>query len=88
VIGYVMMLVRTAARRALEQKREHIDDVLLAEAYNKRLGGKRRGIPNPFVGKERPELLKKAGAPTLRIGNVNRRSRARIERADQMKDFF
>ena len=88
VIGYVMMLVRPAARRALEQKREHIDDVLLAEAYNKRLGGKRRGIPNPFVGKERPELLKKAGAPTLRIGNVNRWSRTRIERDDQMKDFF
>ena len=88
VIGYMMMLIRTAARMALDARREHIDNVLLADAYNKRLGGKRRGIPNPFVGTERPELLKKAGSPTLRIGNMNRRSRARIERADQMKDYF
>lgn len=87
VIGYVMMLIRRAAHLALEAGREHIDDTLLAEAFTQRLGGERRGIPNPFIG-GRPERPKKPTKPKKRIGNVNRRSRPRKHHGEQMKDIF
>lgn len=87
VIGYVMLLIRTAARLALDARKEYIDERFLAEAFAKRLGGKRRGIPNPFVG-ERPNLPPKKGASPPHTGNLNRRSRARGGSTDRMKQYF
>lgn len=87
VIGYVMLLIRTAAHVALDAGQEHIDDRFLEEASKKRLGGQRRGIPNPFVG-DRPDLPKKAPTPPPHVGNINRRSRARSAPTDRMKHYF
>lgn len=87
VIGYVMMLIRLAAQLALEAGLEHIDDTLLAQAFTQRLGGERRGIPNPFIG-GRPERPTEPAKSKKRAGNVNRRSRPRKQHKEQMKHVF
>ena len=48
LVAYTMALVRHATCLALLEGRERLDDALLAEAFDQRLAGKRRGIANPF----------------------------------------
>jgi hypothetical protein len=48
LIGYVMELVRTAGRAALNSHQEKIDEVELARAFRKRLAPERRKKSNPF----------------------------------------
>jgi TniB protein len=88
VIGYLMALIRRATYLALTQGREHLDHVLLAEAFAQRLAGERRGIPNPFTGdlpiraKRLPSLQRNQGTGT------NRRSRSRGVRKETLKDVL
>jgi energy-coupling factor transporter ATP-binding protein EcfA2 len=49
-MAYLMNLVRRAAQRAILLERPALDLALLAEAFDHRLAGKRRGLDNPFVG--------------------------------------
>jgi hypothetical protein len=50
LISYLMALIRRATQLALQLGKEYLDEELLAEAFAQRLAGKRRGIPNPFLG--------------------------------------
>jgi hypothetical protein len=50
LISYLMALIRRAAFLALEQGLEHLDQPLLARAFDQRLAGGRRHLPNPFLG--------------------------------------
>jgi len=50
VLGYLMALMRRATALALQQGCEHLDAPLLATAFDQRLGGTRRALPNPFAG--------------------------------------
>lgn len=49
-MAYLMNLVRRAAQRAILLERPALDMTLLAEAFDHRLAGRRRGLTNPFVG--------------------------------------
>jgi len=88
LLAHLMALLRQATRLALESGREALDDALLIEAFNRRLAGERRGIPNPFLG-DLPELP----APTPKSASAgmpatNRRSKARKERTPTTKDVL
>ncbi|HZS45372.1 MAG TPA: TniB family NTP-binding protein [Blastocatellia bacterium] len=48
IIGYVMKLLRTAARFAIERSLSCIDLSLLAEVYQERLASSAKDRPNPF----------------------------------------
>lgn len=74
IISYLMALIRRATSLALTRGQEHLDDSLLAEAFDQRLAGKRRGIANPFVGDSPVYPLPAAPAPDKA---TNRRSKAR-----------
>jgi energy-coupling factor transporter ATP-binding protein EcfA2 len=50
ITAFMMSLVRRATQSALISGRECLDDVLLAQAFDRHLAGERRGIPNPFIG--------------------------------------
>lgn len=66
ILSYLMALIRQAATLALKRGQEHLDDALLAAAFDQRLAGQRRGIPNPFVGEvpARPKPKSAAGNGT------------------------
>jgi energy-coupling factor transporter ATP-binding protein EcfA2 len=49
IVAYLMELVRRATYLAVTQGQEHLDDALLATAFDQRLAGGRRGIANPFA---------------------------------------
>jgi energy-coupling factor transporter ATP-binding protein EcfA2 len=49
-MAYLMNLVRRATQRAILLERPALDMTLLAEAFDHRLAGRRRGLTNPFVG--------------------------------------
>jgi hypothetical protein len=49
-MAYLMNLIRRATQRALVLERPALDLTLLAEAFDHRLAGQRRGVPNPFSG--------------------------------------
>jgi energy-coupling factor transporter ATP-binding protein EcfA2 len=49
-MAYLMNLVRRATQRAILLERPALDMTLLAEAFDHRLAGRRRGLSNPFVG--------------------------------------
>jgi hypothetical protein len=49
-MAHLMNLIRRAAQRAILLERPALDLTLLADAFDHRLAGKRRGIANPFVG--------------------------------------
>jgi len=74
IISYLMALIRRATSLALKRGQEHLDDTLLAEAFDQRLAGKRRGIANPFVG-DIP--IQPPPAATTPNDGTNRRSKAR-----------
>lgn len=59
-MAYLMNLVRRAAQRAIVLERPALDMELLAEAFDYRLAGQRRGVSNPFVG-GLPEMKRTAG---------------------------
>ncbi len=88
IIGYVMALVRRATALTLSQGREHLDAVLLSEAFTQRLAGKRRGISNPFVGElpVRPQHRDQHTQSTP--GGTNGRSKSRKKRKQTMKDVL
>jgi hypothetical protein len=80
IVAYLMALIRQATRDALLTGRECLDDVCLAQAFDKRLAGKRRNILNPFIGNsplpKRP--LPKAPPPLEPIiGQRGRRPKAK-----------
>lgn len=54
-MAYLMNLVRRAAQRAIVLDRPALDMDLLAEAFDYRLAGQRRGLANPFIG-DLPEM--------------------------------
>lgn len=85
VIGYLMALVRGATQLALSQGRERLDDVLLAVAFDQRLGGFRRGVPNPFDLDASP-LAQPLAPPVRPLNGTNSRSRARRHRAETLGD--
>jgi GTPase SAR1 family protein len=64
VISYLMALLRQATTLALMRGQECLDDMLLAEAFDQRLAGQRRGIPNPFLG----DIPARPGAAMARPG--------------------
>ncbi len=80
VIGYLMARIRRATYLALDQERERLDHVLLANAFKHRLAGKRRGIPNPFAGD--PPVRTKCLAPVSqeREALTNQRAKSRVTR--------
>jgi hypothetical protein len=49
-MAYLMNLIRRAAQYAIQRNHPALSYDLLAEAFDHRLAGNRRGIPNPFVG--------------------------------------
>jgi energy-coupling factor transporter ATP-binding protein EcfA2 len=49
-MAYLMNLVRRATQRAIRLGHQALDLTLLAEAFDHRLAGRRRGLANPFVG--------------------------------------
>jgi len=49
-MAYLMNLIRRATQRALVLERDALDMDLLAEAFDHRLAGRRRGLENPFLG--------------------------------------
>jgi len=49
-MAHLMNLIRRATQSAIVLERPALDFTLLADAFDHRLAGKRRGIPNPFVG--------------------------------------
>jgi len=49
-MAHLMNLIRRAAHYAIQRGQPALNHVLLAEAFDHRLAGQRRGIPNPFVG--------------------------------------
>ncbi len=87
IIGYLMALLRRATHLALLSRQERLDAALLATAFDQRLGGKRRHIPNPFLGDlpavPAPERPIAPGA----VGGTNRRSRSRTPPAPTLKDI-
>ena len=54
-MAYLMNLVRRAAQRAILLDRPALDLPLLAEAFDHRLAGRRRGLSNAFIG-DLPEM--------------------------------
>lgn len=89
VTAYLMALIRQATEDALLNGRECLDDVLLEQAFTKRLAGERRGIPNPFVGD--PPLPK---APSITSSSTTsgqsatgRRGRSRKTRRQTTQDI-
>lgn len=50
VLSYLMALIRYATTLALAADMEYLDQHIFARAYDERLGGQRRGVPNPFLG--------------------------------------
>jgi hypothetical protein len=75
VISYLMALLRRATSLALTRGQEHLDDLLLSDAFDQRLAGQRRGIPNPFVG-DLPAPPPAEPSPAASDG-TNNRSKAR-----------
>lgn len=90
VTAYLMALIRQATEDALLTGRECLDDVLLAQAFRKRLAGERRGIANPFEGD--PPLPKRPDAapppPTSGQPVTGRRGRKRQPRNVTMRDVI
>jgi hypothetical protein len=90
VTAYLMALIRQATEDALLTGREHLDDVLLAQAFRKRLAGERRGIPNPFEGE--PPLPKRSDAPPTSSPSgqpvTGRRGRVRQPRKPTVRDVI
>ena len=60
-MAYLMNLIRRAAHYAVLREHPALDMSLLAEAFDNRLAGKRRGISNPFVGNLPPIPKLKGG---------------------------
>ncbi len=85
VIGYLMALARRAAHLALLEGRERVDDALLAAAFDQRLAGRRRNIPNPFLG-DATEGSEPESEWTRPTDAANRRSRARGPRRETLRD--
>jgi Bacterial TniB protein len=88
VIGYLMALIRRATYLALSQGREHLDHVLLADAFTQRLAGARRGIPNPFIGDLPVCAHRSPSTAQGKHGGANRRSRSRGKRQETLKDVL
>lgn len=90
VTAYLMALIRQATEDALLTGRECLDDVLLAQAFRKRLAGERRNIPNPFEGD--PPLPKRPEAPlsSSYTGKpvTGRRGRIRKPRKPTVRDVI
>ncbi len=88
VIGYLMALIRRATYLALMEAREHLDHVLLAEAFAQRLAGSRRGIPNPFLDDLPARPKRPPSISQDRRAGTNRRSRARGPGRETLKDVL
>lgn len=89
VTAYLMALIRHATTSALRANREHLDDILLMEAFDKRLAGKRRGIPNPFIGD--PPLPPQRDAAPLAASDLpvtGRQGRPRKPRSPKTRDVL
>ena len=69
-VGYIMRLLRRAAEMAVQQDKESLSQLLLFEAFERTLAGKRRGLTNPF-GEELPQS---AGPRETEYWPVRRRS--------------
>lgn len=50
LMGFLMALIREATQQALEHGLECLDEAVLKEAFDKKLGSQRRDISNPFIG--------------------------------------
>jgi len=89
LISYLMALVRRATHLALLQGHEHLDEALLAEAFNQRLAGLRRQLPNPFIG-ELPGYLAAPERihPPRTVRATGNRSRARRDRPESTQDIL
>jgi hypothetical protein len=70
-MAHLMNLIRRATHYALQRERPALDLKLLAEAFDNRLAGLRRGIANPFVGELPPRPM-----PKTAYGVAPRRSRS------------
>ncbi len=96
LVSYLMALLRAATRVAIEQGRASLDLELLAIAFDLRLAGRRRHLPNPFRGEvPSPEVLlgsspaSKANPTTMvTSGGTNRRSKARRPDTLALKDVL
>lgn len=90
VTAYLMALIRQATEDALLTGRESLNDVLLAQAFRKRLAGERRGIPNPFEGD--PPLPKRPDSPPSSPPSgqptTGRRGRIRQPRKPTVRDVI
>jgi energy-coupling factor transporter ATP-binding protein EcfA2 len=71
-MAYLMNLIRRAAQAAIQRDQPRLDQALLTEAFDHRLAGTRRGIPNPFVGDIPARPVEKP--PALARRAANRRS--------------
>ncbi len=74
-MAHLMSLIRRAAQYAIQREYRMLDLDLLAEAFDHRLAGKRRGISNPFNG-DIPDRAVDEVADTTRRA-TNRRSYTR-----------
>lgn len=85
-LGYLMALLRRATEYAIERDKDCLDDMLLAEAFDNRLAGDRRGVPNPFVGEkphESPKIVDEQNIPA-----TNKRSKRRKKDNEDLGDVF
>jgi energy-coupling factor transporter ATP-binding protein EcfA2 len=72
-MAYLMNLIRRATQAAVQRDQPRLNLALLAEAFDHRLAGTRRGIPNPFVGDIPARSVEKPPIPARRA--TNRRSK-------------
>ncbi len=81
-MAHLMNLIRRATQMAIQREQPALSYALLAEAYDHRLAGTRRGIPNPFVG-DIPDRVAEPPMDTARRA-ANRRSVARALNRDRL----
>jgi energy-coupling factor transporter ATP-binding protein EcfA2 len=85
-LGYLMALIRRATEYAINRDQECLDDELLADAFDNRLAGERRGVPNPFIGdlpKVSPKIVDEESSPA-----TNKRSKRRKKDDDDLGYVF
>ncbi len=75
-LRYIMKLIRRAGEIAIDAGMSQPDRQALAQAFDKELAGKRRHVPNPFVGEKRPTL--KAAPQDTDDGDDNDAPRPRV----------
>lgn len=85
VVSYITALIRHATKLALGRGLERLDNDLLADAFSQRLGGQRRGIENPFIGKAPKQLAKK---PKPKKEEGGRRSSPRTPRTETVSSIL